>query len=225
MVWLLVCCVVLALPEASAADATIKSAIERYVQQQTRTVNGEVSFEIGKIESKVAQRPCADLQAFTPSGSRTLGNTTMEVRCLAPRTWSLYVPVKISVKGSYVVTARALAAGQVIAGSDLNESQGDVGALPPGTLRSADQAIGKVPRSAIAAGQMLRAEQIASPSLIKQNQSVRLTVEGPGFHASSEGKAMSHAAEGQSVQVKTASGSVVTGIVQGDGTVSVPYNK
>ena len=48
-------------------------------------------------------------------------------------------------------------------------------------------------------------------ALVKAGQSVTLQADGPGFRISSEGRALNHASAGQTVQVRTRSGQVVTG--------------
>lgn len=203
----------------------VADTVTQFVRQQTASLNGEVSFTMGATENRVTQAPCQQMQAFLPNGATLSGSMNVGVRCLGPSTWSVFIPVRLKVMANYVVTARALGAGQSITASDLNEIKGDVTALPPGTLLRPEQVVGKNVRFALSAGQPLRAEQLTNPLVIRQNQSVQLIVDGPGFRASSEGKALSNASEGQVVQVKTASGSVVSGLATADGSVSVPYNK
>lgn len=200
---------------------TLPQAVDQFIREQTRGMSGEVSYSITQPDARTPLPPCTSHQVSLPAGARLLGNTSLNVRCLAPSSWTLFVPVRISVIDRYVVTARSLASGQTIAAEDLSEQRGDLAMLPAGTLTSRDQAIGKSPRFAIGAGQALRSEQLSSQTLIRQNQSVRLIVRGSGFSASTEGKALNNAGEGQVVQVRTSSGNTVSGIVQSDGSVSV----
>jgi flagella basal body P-ring formation protein FlgA len=57
--------------------------------------------------------------------------------------------------------------------------------------------------------------------VIQQGQTVRLVAQGEGFLASSEGKAMTRAAVGATLQVKTAAGRLVSGVARQDGQVSL----
>jgi flagellar basal body P-ring formation protein FlgA len=203
----------------------LSETISQFIHQQTANLSGEVSFTIGNVDGQKRLPACKGFQAFFPNGNQQLGNTTVGVRCLLPSTWTIYVPVKITVIGTYILSSHGLSAGQVITSSDIQEGTGDIGTLPNGVLLKADQAIGKSARFAIAAGQPLRSEQLIAQVLIRQNQSVRLVVEGPGFKAGAEGKALNNASEGQVVQVRIPSGSTVSGIAQSDGSVSVSYSK
>lgn len=203
----------------------LRTTIEQFIQQQTANLAGDVSYSVGQIDGQKKLPPCQGYQAFFPNNSQQLGNTTLGVRCLMPNTWTIYVPIKIAVVARYIVSSHGLAAGQTITSSDIQENRGDIAMLPPGVLLKPEQAIGKIPRFAIAAGQPLRSEQLAAPVLIKQNQSIRLIVDGPGFSAGAEGKALNNASEGQVVQVRTPSGTTVSGIAQPDGSVKISYGK
>lgn len=203
----------------------LTTTIEQFIQQQTANLPGEVSYTIGQIEGQKKLPPCQGYQAFFPNNSQQLGNTSLGVRCLMPSTWTIYVPIKINVMSHYIVSSHGLAAGQVITSSDIQENRGNIVTLPPGVLLKPDQAIGKTTRFAIAAGQPLRSEQLTAPILVKQNQSIRLIVDGPGFTAGAEGKALNNASEGQVVQVRTPSGTTVSGIAQADGSVRISYGK
>ncbi|HEY6043663.1 MAG TPA: flagella basal body P-ring formation protein FlgA, partial [Nitrosospira sp.] len=56
-----------------------------------------------------------------------------------------------------------------------------------------------------------------------QNQSVKLVSSGHGFSVSAEGRALNNAEEGQLVQVRSASGSLVSGIARTGAIVEVSY--
>jgi flagella basal body P-ring formation protein FlgA len=62
---------------------------------------------------------------------------------------------------------------------------------------------------------------LRAPYAVKQGQTVKIQVERQGFKIHADGQALSNAAEGQVIKVKTSSNQVVSGIVQSDGTVSI----
>ena len=64
---------------------------------------------------------------------------------------------------------------------------------------------------------------LRSPLVVTQGQGVRLVTQGPGFQVSSEGRALGNAADGQSVQVRSASGQTVSGVARSGGIVEVRY--
>jgi flagella basal body P-ring formation protein FlgA len=65
---------------------------------------------------------------------------------------------------------------------------------------------------------MLRAQ-----AAVMQNQNVKLVSSGRGFSVTADGRALNNAAEGQLVQVRIASGSVVSGTARAGAIVEVSY--
>lgn len=200
----------------------LQDTAERHVQLQTKGLPGKVGVTIGTVDSKRLP-PCSALEAFTPSGARMLGKTNVGVRCLAPNTWSILLPVHISVTGNYVTTARPLLAGQPIQSGDLITHTGDLSTLPTGVVSDPAAALGKTVRNSLAAGLPLRAEQLVAPIVIHQGQSVRVISKGEGFAVSGEGKALTNAAEGQIAQIRMSSGQTVSGIARANGSVEIAY--
>ena len=76
-------------------------------------------------------------------------------------------------------------------------------------------------RYSIAAGQVLRDDMLRPPYSVTQGQIVQTTIRGKGFSILGEGVAMSNASEGQTVQVRTGSGRMISGIAR-NGVVEIP---
>lgn len=56
---------------------------------------------------------------------------------------------------------------------------------------------------------------------VKAGQPVQVTAQGTGFNISGAGKAMNNAAAQDSVRVRMASGQIVSGIADDDGTIRI----
>lgn len=216
--------ILLSLPSgyAVAADsASLRATIEQFLSAQTKGLPGKVETQIGALDPRLQLADCPTQEAFLPPGGRLWGKTTIGVRCLASATWTVYIPVRIGVRGEYVVTARALTAGQSVTESDLATRQGDLTALPAGVLTSPAQAIGKTMKNSLGGGQALRADQLLSPPAVLQGQDVRLIYRGDGFAVTNEGKALNSAADGQVARARTAGGQTVSGIARSGGIIEV----
>jgi flagella basal body P-ring formation protein FlgA len=203
------------------ADPALE-AVENFVRQELRDQPGRVSVTAAPLDSRLRLPACASYEAYLSNPSaRLVGNISIGLRCLSPSRWSIFVPVKIAIEASYLAAVAPLAAGQIVQASDLAVLSGDLGSLPTGVLTDPAQAIGKTLKISLAAGQPLRPDVLTSPLLIQNGQNVLLIFRGAGFTATNEGRALNRAAEGQVVQVRTLSGTVVSGIAQADGTVLV----
>ena len=203
--------------------AQLRTVVEQFLQNETAGLPGEVSVKVGSIDPRTALAACPAPQAFLQPGARAWGKTTVGVRCTAPSSWTLFVQAQVSVRAEYVAAALPLAQGQAIEQSQLVLVKGDVAAMPNGIVTDMAQAIGRTPTVSLAAGTPLRQDSLRSKPVVQQGQPVRLVSNGSGFSVSGEGKAVANAGEGQMVQVRTASGSVISGTAKAGGMVEVGF--
>lgn len=206
---------------AAEADVILDTA-ERHARLQTQGLPGKVNIRLGKLDA-ARLPPCSAMEAYTPPGARMIGKTSIGVRCLGPSIWNILVPVEIAVTGTYVTTARAILAGQPIQAGDLLVLSGDVSTLPTGIIANPASAVGKTLRNSLGAGQHLRADQLIAPIVIRQGQSVRVISQGNGFSVSGEGKAITNAAVGQTLQIRMNSGQTISGTARADGSVEISF--
>ncbi|HVY08457.1 MAG TPA: flagellar basal body P-ring formation chaperone FlgA [Burkholderiales bacterium] len=199
----------------------INRAVEIFLQRETKGLPGEVAIEIGKVDTRVALAACSRLQTFFPPGSRAWGQTSVGVRCAEPAAWTMYVPATVRVSADYLVAAKPLALGQDIEAADLVVRHGELTQLPAGVLTDASQAVGRKLANSVQAGQPLRRDAVRAPPAVLSGQLVSLVLNGNGFKVSSEGRTLGKAPEGESVQVRTNGGGIVTGIVRSGSVVEV----
>lgn len=201
----------------------IQATVESFVKQKAAGMRGERSISVSRIDNRLKLARCDRMEAFLPGGNRLSGNTSVGVRCQAPTSWSLYVPVQIKLIDEVLVAAQAVPAGQALQASDLKLERRDVTSLSGNILQSPEQAIGKNVAAPLAAGTVLRLELLRAPNIILQGQPVKLVAQGASFKVTSEGTAMGNAALGQVVSVKTRSGQVIKGIARSTGVVEVYF--
>jgi flagellar basal body P-ring formation protein FlgA len=199
----------------------IRSAVDAFVRSQTAGLQGRVESVAGTVDPRLKLSLCESLEAFLPTGARLWGNSTVGVRCLHPERWSLFVPVQVRVWADVVVSARALARGQVLAAEDLATQSLDLTQLPQGVYSDPGAVVGKVAGTQIAGGMPLRADMLRTATVVLQGQTVRVVFTGDGLRVTSDGRALGNAGIGEPVQVRTASGKVLKGIVQAAGVVEV----
>lgn len=208
---------------SAQAQESLSSALEHFVRTHTQGLPGKVSYRITPLDPRTQTAACSAFEPFLPNGARLWGKSTVGVRCLGPSSWTIYVPVHVSVAGSYYVTARPLTAGHLLGADDIAARTGDLTALPGSIVTDPAQAIGKTVRNGVGGGQALRTDTLQAPWAVQQGQSVKLVSSGAGFTATSEGKALNNAAAGQVAQVRTASGQTISGIARSGGIVEVNY--
>jgi flagella basal body P-ring formation protein FlgA len=203
-----------------AQENALRGALEDFLRAQTRSLPGKVSYTINPANNI---RQCNTFEPFIPPGNRLWGRSAVGIRCLSPSPWTIYLQVNVSVNGNYLVSTRNLATGTLVSSSDVAIRSGELTVYPATILTDPSQVIGKTVKNAIAAGQFFRSGSLTTPWAIQQGQTVRTVSKGAGFSVSNEGRALNNASEGQIVQVRTASGQVVSGFARSGGIVEVAH--
>ena len=198
------------LPEAARA------AIEGLLQRQSNGLPGKLSFS---TKATAALPPCDDYEAFLPNGTTPRGRISIGLRCRGDKPWTRFVPAQVAIEGRYYVAARAIEAGQTLGEADIAERSGDLGDLPRSVVTEASALQGVVATQRIAAGTPLRKESMRGVVAIRQGQTVQLVAQGPGFTISTEGKALTRAEVGATVQARTRDGRLLTGVATEDGRI------
>ena len=196
----------------------LRTAAAQFLKQQAVGLPGEISVTVDAIDSRVNLPACTTPEPFLPRGGRAWGKTTVGVRCTAPSAWTVYLKGTVKVQADYIAAAVPIAQG---APQDITRMRGDLTSLPPGVVTNPAEAVGRKAAMAVALGGPLRKDLLRSQPAVQSGQTVRLVSSGPGFKVSTEGRAIGNASEGQSVQTRTASGQLVTGIARLGGIVEV----
>lgn len=198
---------------ATQAPEGIVLAAQTYLQDQLAALPGQPSIAIDppRVERLA---PCDAMSPFMPAGMKLRSRMTVGVRCNAPKPWTTYVQATVSVPGYYYVAARMITAGQALNPADLAPREGDLVSLPPGAITDPQTVVGMTAAYRINAGQPVRGSSLRNAQSVVRGSNVRINARGNGFVVSSEGQAMDNAAPGAVVQVRTAGGQVVSGIVR-----------
>lgn len=196
-------------------------AVHDYVATQTRAIGKRVEITVEPLPGDLRRRPCTAYVPMAPAGTRLWGRTVVALNCAAPQAWVAYVPVNVAVFGRYLETARAIASGQVLAAGDFRLIEGDLSKLPDGTFVEASEALGLRTRVGLAPGLPLGRSHVVVPPVVRQGDPVKVVARGPGFSASSEGRALANATAGETVRVRMASGQTVIGVARPGGVVEL----
>ena len=205
--------------DARQSHAEIHDLVVTFLRNQTRTLPGQVTLNVDEIDRRIVRSACPTLEAFLPAGAPILGSSTVGVRCPVKNGWTLFVPVQITVSVDMLITSKPLAQGHVLQADDLSRQKGELTQL--GILTDPAEALGKVLKNGIGAGQILRQDILRAPYAVIQGNNVQLQVSTSGLTVHSEGSALNNAADGEAVQVKTASGQIISGIARQGGLVEI----
>lgn len=201
--------------------AAVQAHAERFLKTQTTGLPGQVRIQVKPPRAVLPA--CSALDAFQPPGSRGIGKFSVGVRCLAPQTWTVYLPAQVQLIAAYAVTRAPLPPNHVVTATDIALREGDLGSLPADVATDPGALLGYRTVSGLAAGAPLRTALLRPPLVVQQGQTTRLVLNGPGFSVQSEGQALANAGRGDRVRVKTRSGQVVSGVAEDGQQVVVSF--
>ena len=216
-------------PQEAAQDpAALHQEAQRFAetlgQERAEAIGGVAHVTVSQPDARLRLAACAQIEAYQPPGARPLGHTMVGVRCISGRPWQVFLPAEIHVEAPVWMVNQPLPAGHVLAAEDLVQrtqevlvTEGDNRVLtamdtPP---------FGATLARPVGSQMVLHASDLHDASRIAAGDSVQVIYAGAGFTVQTDGKSVNAASPGQSVQVRMAGGSVVSGVLQQEHTVKV----
>ena len=209
-----------ATPPGQQDGESIRAVALAFLQQQSAGLPGHVSITVAPVFPR-GLAACTSLEPFVPPGARTYGHTTVGVRCIGAKPWTLYVSARVAVDVTYYVASRQIGAGEALSAADFMPRAGDLATLPQTIITDPNQATGAVALARISAGLPLRTDMLRSAASVVIGQTVKVIAVGSNFTISAEGSALNNAEPGQQVRVRTSGGQIISGVVKDAGTVQV----
>jgi flagella basal body P-ring formation protein FlgA len=220
MLWLLMTAAV-AGPVKAAGTQTLESIRAAAEAHARSAAPADAQIRAGVLDARLALSACVGpLETASAPGSRT-DTLSVQVRC-PDAGWNLYVPVRVTIPTSVVVTLRPLMRGQTIRAEDVTARSVSDQALSGNTYADAAQVIGQSAARNIASGAPLAPGMLMAAAAVKRGQSVTLVSRSGGLEVRATGKAMADAATGERVSVQNPSSRrIVQGLVRTDGAVEI----
>lgn len=215
------------LAETSAQYQTHQSIISRVItflqdlSEKQHTQN--VQIQAGHLDKRLKLVACNQaLQAYLAPGAKTVGKTTVGIRCQGPKAWALYVPATVNVYSTVYQTAHALPRGHIIRKTDLEPVEYNLARLSYGYFSDSSKLIGMQTKRRLSQGRVITPNQIKPPLLIKRGEQVALVSESSLFKVKMSGKAMMDGAYGDRIRVKNSSSRrIIEGKVTQPGVVMI----
>jgi flagella basal body P-ring formation protein FlgA len=201
----------------------IRDAAEVHLGSLNLDQEGSAEITVGRLDPRLQLARCElPLEAFSPPGSRSVGNTTVGVRCSGADSWTIYVPAAVRVETGVLVATRHLHRGQVPEPGDFRIEERDIAALPGGYLTAdTDLQASRLARS-LRPGTVLTPSMLESLPVVKRGDTVTLLVKRGPLQIRASGKALSDAGDGARIRVRNlSSNKVVDGTVLGPRVVRI----
>ncbi|QGU33005.1 flagellar basal body P-ring formation chaperone FlgA [Thermochromatium tepidum] len=212
------------LASESESITRILNTARQFAATMIKAADGqEVEIEIGQLDSRLQLTRCAHppTAQFAP-GARTEGQTTINVRCSDPVSWSVFIPARIERHAEVLVVDRPIARQQVIQPEDIRLERQAVSGLTNGYFTEPEAVVGMTSRRHLVPGQVLTSAHVTQRRVVKRGQEVTLFSARPGLVVRMKGIALEDGGEGARIRVRNSSSKrVVEGYVEPSGAVRV----
>lgn len=196
--WLIVNLVVAASQASAGVQrfanyAEFENYITQFTAQQFETNPDEdIHVTISQLDEHMKLPSCSTpIEAAMSQPGISSATNAVVLQCKGVQSWSLYVPVKISINTNVVVATHMIRPSDVIAESDLTIQKRDKFAIHAGYFTDTDEVAGHTAASVIPAGGVFSARSIKKIPLIRKKQTVALVVKHGSIEISMTGIAKS----------------------------------
>jgi flagella basal body P-ring formation protein FlgA len=201
---------------------SIYTAASQYVQQRLNYPDPPAEVTSHPLDSRLSKPACRHpLEGFEPPGFRTLGRTTIGVRCSDP-SWSLFIPINIRRSLDVLVAKHQLSRGDILQAKDLRSIHIDSSKVYGDFFEEADLILGKRLRRDVRRNTILKKGMLITPKAVKYGNLVTLITRVGGIEVRMKGKAMGQGGIGDRVAVRNLSSKKqVEGIIRSPGLVEM----
>lgn len=192
--------------EPAHSLGSISEQVEKFLLTSHKDRQQTVEVRVGSLDPRLRLTPCgSELDIFQPAGARPWGNTSVGVRCPAPRPWTIYLSASVHVFDQVQVASRPLTRGTILSAADLRRERRDLTTLSGGYETGAAGVVGKQLQRPLRAGEVIPSRALSSALVIKRGEQVTILARQGGMEVASSGIALHNAAMGERLQVRNRS--------------------
>ena len=170
--------------------------------------NTDVRVDVDAPDARL-RFPACDEMTMTRHGTRTIGRTSVTVRCEAPQPWAASLTAAIEVWRPVAVASHALAGQTALQASDVAMEPRNLGDLHGEYVDDASRLVGWTTRRPVAPGAVLSVRQFVAPIAVNKGDTVRIrSGQGP-VAVSMNGTALDNGMPGEQIAVRNVSSAKV----------------
>lgn len=162
--------------------------------------------------------PCSGPVTVQGADTRLPARMRFIAVCAGANGWRYEFIVRAQISARIAVMASELAAGKVLADQDVLLERHDISSIGD-SIADPQDAVGMSAKRALRSGEVLRKGLLASPTLVKRGEPVRIVARREEVEVSMAGEALDAGGRGDTVRVRNASGTVIRARVTGAATV------
>lgn len=209
---------------AEQVPAVVEAAARLSVQ---RWADGaglvEPTFVVSVVRGTRQLAPCGGAVTVEAADTRLPSRMRFIAVCAGVGGWRYEFVVRAQISARIAIMANDVAAGKILADEDVLLERHDISGIAD-PVSDPNDVVGLSGKRGLRGGEVLRANLLMSPTMVKRGEAVRIVARHEQIEVSMAGEALDSGARGAAVRVRNANGTVIRARVTGAATVE-PVDK
>lgn len=214
-----------------APNPLLRQAVDRFMTNYVDKLKSRlgpktrIEYRVGALDYRLNVGTCAKPLAIeTKDNVTTSSRINLQISCQqAADSWSIYLPVDLSMHRSVVVSVKPLAHGSTIGADDVRLAEYDVSQINGQYLSELEEVVGKDVKRPIAAGAPILSQQLLPPLMVRRGEAVTINAASKIVAVRSAGIALTDGRLGEQIRIKNQSSTrIVNARITGPGQAEVP---
>lgn len=174
--------------------------------------NVQVSFV--KADERIGSAQCPAALFANSAGNKMWGRTYVRVQCVGSDTPPFFLGVDVKVWAPVLVVKGTVQSGQAVGVNDVEFRTMDISQLNNGWVTDLAHLNNKTAARQLWPGTLLKHDHLKGQAMVKNGDTVKVMMQGPGFAIGGTAVAMGEAELGEVVKIKTAQGKILHGVAR-----------
>ena len=198
--------------QANSSEWVTEKQLNELVEPTLIPKGAHVEVRFVKPDHRIGSAQCPAALFANSEGNKMWGRTFVRVQCLGSDTPPFFVGVDVKVWAPVLVVKGTIQSGQAIGINDVEFRTMDLTELKHGWVSDTAHLGNKTAARQLWSGMLLKHDHLRGQAMVKNGDTVKVTMKGPGFTIGGTAVAMGEAELGEVVKIKTAQGKILHGI-------------
>ena len=167
-----------------------------------------------KADDRIGSAQCPAALFANSAGNKMWGRTFVRVQCVGSDTPPFFVGVDVKVFAPVLVVKGTVQSGQTVGLNDVEFRTMDLSQLGQGWVSDVNHLNNKTAARQLWPGTLLKHDHLRGQAMVKNGDTVKVMMKGPGFSIGGTAVAMGEAELGEVVKIKTAQGKILHGVAR-----------
>lgn len=209
----------LGLTQATAAQAdssrwVTEARLSELVDPALLPPGASVDVKFVKTDERIGGLQCPAALFANSAGNKMWGRTYVRVQCVGSDTAPFFVGVDVKVWAPVLVVKGTVQSGQTLGLDDVEFRTMDLSQLSHGWVSELAHLNNKTAARQLWPGTLLKHDHLRGQALVKNGDTVKVMMKGPGFAIGGTAVAMGEAELGEVVKIKTSQGKILHGVAR-----------